>query len=461
ADFDTLIAQGLATIEWDGGDPSSESGTVTFYDSDLNPIGTVDYSEIERGLVLDVSGNTSLDASGTTAGVVDGTDHDDVIDVNYTDDPEGDMIDHNDALPPLQGNEDIVLAGAGDDVVMGGLASDVIFGESGNDTLFGEEGGDALGGGDGDDFLSGGEGSDIVAGGAGDDTISGDATVAGDSGDLLFGNEGDDSFVSIGQGDYIDGGEDADGQDVDVLDLSGAAEAANPGGTLSVDYDPANGENGTVTFYDADGNITGTAAFENIESVVCFTLGTLIATPKGERKIEDLKIGDRVITRDNGIQTIRWMGRKTLTGAHVKAARHLRPVLIQQGALGNGLPERDMMVSPNHRVLIANDKTALYFEEREVLVAAKHLTGLDGVDVVDVSNVTYIHFMFDQHEVVLSDGAWTESFQPGDHSLAGIGNAQRNEMFELFPELESTEGLQAYHSARRSLKKHEAQLLSL
>ena len=68
--------------------------------------------------------------------------------------------------------------------------------------------------------------------------------------------------------------------------------------------------------------------------------------------------------------------------------------------------------------------------------------------------------MFDQHEVVLSDGAWTESFQPGDHSLAGIGNAQRNEIFELFPELESAEGLKAYHSARRSLKKHEAQLLT-
>merc|ERR1711916_245042 len=80
----------------------------------------------------------------------------------------------------------------------------------------------------------------------------------------------------------------------------------------------------------------------------------------------------------------------------------LRPVLIRKGALGNGLPERDMIVSPNHRMLVASDKAAIYFEEREVLVAAKHLVDLPGVAFVDVEDVTYIHFMFDQHEVVLT-----------------------------------------------------------
>lgn len=118
-----------------------------------------------------------------------------------------------------------------------------------------------------------------------------------------------------------------------------------------------------------------------------------------------------------------------------------------------------MMVSPNHRVLVANDKTALYFEDREVLVAAKHLTGLRGVDQVQTTVVTYIHFMFDQHEVVLSDGAWTESFQPGDQSLRGLDNGQRNEIFELFPDLKSAQGRAGYSSARRSLKRHEAKIL--
>ena len=139
---------------------------------------------------------------------------------------------------------------------------------------------------------------------------------------------------------------------------------------------------------------------------------------------------------------------------------HLRPVLIQQGALGKGLPERDMLVSPQHRVLVADKKTALYFDESEVLVAAKHLTGMDGIDVVDVSETTYIHVMFDQHEVILSDGAWTESFQPGDMTLGAMGDAQRAEILELFPELETAKGIEGYASARRSLKKHEAKLLT-
>ena len=67
--------------------------------------------------------------------------------------------------------------------------------------------------------------------------------------------------------------------------------------------------------------------------------------------------------------------------------------------------------------------------------------------------------MFDRHEVVLSNGAWTESFQPGDYTLKGMGNAQRKEIFELFPELKTEAGLEDYTAARRTLKRHEAQLL--
>lgn len=83
-----------------------------------------------------------------------------------------------------------------------------------------------------------------------------------------------------------------------------------------------------------------------------------------------------------------------MTGQELADAKHLNPILIRQWALGNELPERALMVSPNHRVLAATEKTALYFEDHEVLVAAKHLTGLTSVDRVTVSGVTYIHFMF-------------------------------------------------------------------
>ena len=271
----------------------------------------------------------------------------------------------------------------------------------------------------------------------------------------MTGGADQDSFVNVNAGDDVDGG--SAGVDYDTLDLRGSAPE---GGRLEITYTSDDREDGFVDYFNQDGSDAGRLNFVEIENVIpCFTPGTKIATPRGEVPVEALQVGDRVITRDNGIQTIRWVGAREMTGAEFEMAAHLKPVLIRKGALGNDLPERDMMVSPNHRVLVANEKTALYFEEREVLVAAKHLTGMEGIDVVEVSGTSYIHVMFDRHEVILSDGTWTESFQPGDMSLAGIGEEQRQEIFELFPELATKDGIEGYTAARRSLKKHEASLL--
>lgn len=189
--------------------------------------------------------------------------------------------------------------------------------------------------------------------------------------------------------------------------------------------------------------------------VPCFTPGTLIATTKGECRIEDLQPGDRVITRDNGVQAIRWIGKRTLEAGELAAAPEMRPVLIGAGALGGALPCQEILVSPNHRMLVTSDKAELLFGQREVLVAAKHLTSQEGIDRVEAPSVTYIHLMFDQHEIVLSNGTWSESFQPGDQSLRGIDRQQREEILTLFPELAEETGLEAYGAARMSLKAHE------
>lgn len=188
-------------------------------------------------------------------------------------------------------------------------------------------------------------------------------------------------------------------------------------------------------------------------------LATTIATAKGERLVEELTVGDRIITRDNGIQKVAWVGHKPMSGKQMVQNSHLKPTLIKAEALGNGLPENDMMVSPNRRVLVASNLTQLYFEESEVLAAAKHMVGAKGIHTINVMQATYVHFMFERQEVVLSNGAWTESFQPGDYSLKGIGNNQRNEIMEIFPELATKTGLKGYQSARKALKKHEAKLL--
>jgi hypothetical protein len=217
-----------------------------------------------------------------------------------------------------------------------------------------------------------------------------------------------------------------------------------------------------VIFYeDAARTIeTGRMTFREIENVIpCFTPGSLIATPKGEVPVETLRAGDRIITRDNGIQEIRWVGSRTLSREELARAPGLKPILIRAGSLGYGLPERDMVVSPQHRILVSGERTQLYFDESEVLVAAKHMVNGSTIQLLDTLRTTYIHFMFDRHEVVLSDGAWTESFQPGDQTLGAMGPETRDEIVALFPDLKTPEGITDYVSARRALKAHEAKLL--
>ncbi|MEP1767526.1 MAG: Hint domain-containing protein [Sulfitobacter sp.] len=359
--------------------------------------------------------------------------------------------DQTDSIPGTV-DSDLIAAGKGHDTISGGDGNDTLLGEDGNDFIFGGDGADSISGGEGFDDIFGGDGDDIIDGGTGADLINGGAGA-----DTLSGGNANDIFYNVGAGDVIDGGEEGNA-DFDRIDLEGSAP---DGGSFKVVFDADNPENGTVKYVGVNGKDAGKIVFKNIEKVVpCFTPGTRIATPHGEVLVQDLNVGDRVVTRDNGLQTIRWIGKQVMLRDDFEDAPHLAPIQIAKGALGNDLPERDMMVSPNHRMLVANDKTALYFEEREVLVAAKHLTGLPKVSKVMEVDTTYIHLMFDQHEVILSDGTWSESFQPGVQSLAGVGNAQRLELFEIFPELTTHDGVKSYASARRSLKAHEASLLA-
>lgn len=404
-----------------------------------------------------VEGNTGDDSIVGSHGsdTIRGGEGDDTIYGGFGPDPiPGTLGEEPDATDPVPTNGlDVIDGGAGNDLIFGEDDDDILRGGTGNDTIDGGMDDDSIRGQDGDDSLIGGQGNDTVQGGNGNDTISG-----GEGADDLQGRADADVFLDVGAGDTVDGGTgDTGGGDYDTMDLRGLGPFEIVNETLDADRDSTSG---TVNFLDTDGNVTGTLEFTEIENLIpCFTPGTVIATPRGERRVEDLQVGDRIITRDNGLQEIRWVGQRDLAGQELIKTPHLMPVLIRAGSLGQGLPERDLLVSPQHRMLINSERASLYFEEREVLAAAKHLTGLNGVDVVESSSVSYIHFMFDQHEVVLSNGSWTESFQPGEQVLDGMGNEQRDEIYNLFPELREAEGLENYQAARRSLKKHEAKLL--
>ncbi|MCV2870738.1 Hint domain-containing protein [Defluviimonas sp. WL0050] len=166
-----------------------------------------------------------------------------------------------------------------------------------------------------------------------------------------------------------------------------------------------------------------------------FTPGTFIATPTGERAIEELRPGDRVITRDRGVQEVQWVGRRRFDHNELASAGHLGPILIEKGSLGKGLPERDVIVSPNQRLLVPGDRTVLRLEAHEALVAAKHLINNRTIRNVSSLGGAYIHAMCDRGTMLMANGCWMESFQPTDNNPNGLGNAQRNEILEIFPEL--------------------------
>ncbi len=316
---------------------------------------------------------------------------------------------------------------AGDDTLLGGDGNDVILGQGGEDSLVA---------GAGDDSVEGGDGSDTIIGGTGTDTLDG-----GNNSDL---------FMFDGAGDHvIVGGEDADGSDIDVIDLRGINARVIQGGP----------ENGLIEFLDASGAVINTATYSQIEQVICFTPQSLIMTSTGPKRADALQSGEKIVTRDNGMQELAWIGQKTLGLGNMIANPELAPVTIAAGALGNGLPEKELQVSPNHRVLMIGEMNRLLFDTGEVLVAAKHLVGRPGITQSVPNSVTYLHLMFEAHELILSDGAWTESFQPAEHALNGVESDQREELFAIFPELKSPEALQNFAAARRSLKRFEAEYL--
>lgn len=199
---------------------------------------------------------------------------------------------------------------------------------------------------------------------------------------------------------------------------------------------------------------------EPLLATPCFTPGTTIATLRGERRVEDLRVGDKVVTRDNGIQEIRWVGSTPMPPGMLVRNAHLQPVLIRAGALGHGLPERDMLVSPDHRVLVFPDRSMIHFDGHEVLASAKHLVNNRSILRTCPDGLRYIHFMCDRHEVVLANGAWTESFQPDDRTLGGLVHSQRAEILELFPALRTQAGQGAYGPARPVLARDEARELN-
>ena len=313
---------------------------------------------------------------------------------------------------------------------LGGTGSEAEAIVPGNDFIDGGEGADTIDGGEGDDVIAGGDGDDVLTGGQGDDSFVFDnngADVindfgAGNSGVTDDGDQSNNDFVDLSQyytnkqeldADFLDDGilNQSTGDFTDnTLMVAGASLEILGATTSDLNYDTTN--------------------------VPCFVKGTLIKCETGLKPVEQLKQGDMVWTKDDGYQAIRWIGARTFNKADLSLNERIRPIRIAKGSIGHDMPERDLLVSPQHRVLVNSRIAKRMTNEDEVLVSAKHMLRITGIDVVnDMDEVMYVHFMFDRHQIVEAEGVLSESLYAGPQAIRSLLPEARAELLELFPEL--------------------------
>lgn len=199
----------------------------------------------------------------------------------------------------------------------------------------------------------------------------------------------------------------------------------------------------------------------NHNDFICFVSGTLIRTASGETPVETISVGQLVATRDSSFLPVRWIGRTLLNNDRLKRSPKLRPIRIRKGALGAGTPNADLLVSPQHRILVRSKIAERLFGCREVLVAAKQLVEVEGIEVDNtLGEFEYVHFLLDDHQIVYSNGAETESLYPGPQALKAVGPDALEEIYGLFPELREASGQNKMKGARRLLNGRDGRKLA-
>lgn len=211
---------------------------------------------------------------------------------------------------------------------------------------------------------------------------------------------------------------------------------------------PPAGVNYTIGNIVENDNMTSHAGLG--AQIVCFAAGTLIKTSVGPVPVQYLQPGDMVMTRDAGLQELTWTG-----GRRVEAMGDLAPIVITKGALGN---TRELVVSPQHRMLIEGWQAELWFGETEVFVKAKDLVNDSTIYVREGGKVNYHHILFDTHQVVFAEDAPSESFHPGPQAMGALDQGPRDELLRLFPDLAHA-GAPTMPAAHLSLKGYETACL--
>jgi len=193
---------------------------------------------------------------------------------------------------------------------------------------------------------------------------------------------------------------------------------------------------------------------------------SVIETARGSVLARDIRPGDRVVTRDNGLQTVRWAGTSTVIYSEPDAGEaradqpHRGPVRIRAGALGGNPEAGNLVLAPGQRVLVRNPLNELLFATNEVMAAVGDLTHIDGVDFTPRAVGRWTHFLFDRHELIQVNGLWMESFAPDIWSIRMAYPEEWDAITEAMPRLRYDNTAANYVETRLTVDDREAQMIN-
>jgi len=467
------------------------------YSTSFNPdTGTLSFWNGSSWYTIGESGNGSTDANlgsptqfsyfdviygGEGADEIKGTSGDDFLAGDYG----ADVIDGGDGDDTIQGNwdNDTLSGGSGSDVFqLSDYAGDDIVdgGETGSDqdtiqffstqnltvTYTGDESGsysnsssatsgsfsniEGLALGSGNDTLSASATSSgvTVDSGAGDDSITG-----GTGDDSITGGTGDDRFVLSTTGgrdtitDFDASDSNGDGFFNDQIDTGDLVGGSGAGGLVTIAdvvvTDDGSG-NAVLTFPGGEQLVLTGVAPGQISSypqlyaagIPCFTQGQRIQTHRGQVRVEQIRCGDRVQTRDNGLQQVVWVGQRRLSAQDLVTSPKFRPVRVAATEmLGNTRP---FLVSPHHRLLMNIKPNSYQTPLGQGFVSARKLAkALPNVaqEVCPSAGVTYVHLMTERHEIIYADGVASETFWPGPEAIRALSPEDFAALLRTVPRL--------------------------
>ncbi len=165
--------------------------------------------------------------------------------------------------------------------------------------------------------------------------------------------------------------------------------------------------------------------------------GANVRTPCGLRRIELVRPGDLIVTRNNGLQPVRMIWQRTVTQQDMNQNGDLAPIRLKPRAVGPMMPQRDLLVAPDHRLLLPGFRVAGMPKDKCVLTEAREIAGTSDAIYVDRSmeTVRYFQMVFDCHQVLTANGLPVESFLPCPSNIASLNGEMRDALVQRFPQL--------------------------